>query len=150
MGWWSEDIIGGDTPLDFVDTFYDIAQIEEFEGDVQNMIPADTFKERLPAMIEFIEKQDYDNEIGFQVLAVKLMEAGAEINEDLKSKIFKACADDEWAQHDETRADRINSLKEAVEMYDGTPIVVKSKGLFEVIGEHLSNGNEGLVNKNIK
>lgn len=30
MGWWSKDIMGGDTPLDWEDEFYGICEVEKW------------------------------------------------------------------------------------------------------------------------
>lgn len=141
MGWWSTDIMGGDKPLDFEDSIYEICKVEKFpeEGGIAK-IPSKTLMEHLTEIMNMIEKAD--DVIGYQVLAVLIMNAGAPISEDTRRKIYEACDNDDWAKGDSDRRDSIINLKNAVMAYDGkTPIVITSKGLFEVMAEKLNPDN---------
>jgi len=82
-------------------------------------------------------------------LAVTAIKVGAKISKSVMKKMIEACENDEWAQEDSERKEACDGLKKALQQYDGSPIIIKSKGLFEVIAKHIEDGNTGLVNKNI-
>lgn len=140
MGWWSTDIIGGDAPLDFEDAIYNICGIDKFpEEGGKARISAATLEENLDEIVAMIDEDTYDNGIGYQVLGVMMMESGAEISPDLRFEITRSCTEDEWAKEDEDRQTSILGLLGALDAYDNkTPIIIKSKGLFEMIAEGLS------------
>jgi hypothetical protein len=152
MGWWSKDIMGGDSPLDVKDEIYGICEVDEFpeDGSHKKISKADLEK-HLPKILEFLRKQEnndyYDEKsIGFQVLGVMMMEAGAKISEDLKKEILEESAEDSWAKEDKERDVIVKNFEEALRTYIGKPVVIRSKGLFEVISEKISSGTPGLVN----
>jgi hypothetical protein len=139
MGWWSTDILGGDAPLDYEDAIYDICGIDKFpeEGGLAH-IPAAILEENLDEIISMIDADTYDNQIGYQVLAVMMMRSGAMISPDIRFEIIRSCNEDEWAKEDEERQRSIIGLLGALDAYDNkTPIIVKSKGLFEVMFKKL-------------
>lgn len=161
MGWWSKDIMGGDSPLDVEDAIYDICKVEKFpdEGDTGVITPK-RFEKHWDEIIKFVRGEEnnsyYDEHaIAFQVLGVMMMRVGAPISDDLKKEIIAASQTDAWAydpEHgDEERKAIVDGFHKAIEAYDGTPIVIKSRGLFEVIADRMSKGKTGLVNvgKNI-
>lgn len=151
MGWWSTDILGGDGPLDFEDEFFEIAKVDKFpeSGEIAD-IPKETVEKCINEFVTVIEKDTYEPWIGWQVLAVTVMKVGAKVTDSIKNKMIEACDADEWAQEDSDRKRACDGLKKALQQYDGTPIIIKSKGLFEVIFKHIEDGKDGLVNKNIK
>ena len=146
MGWWSTDILGGDTPLDWEDEFYGLAGVDKFEGAPKgkvNYIPADVLDKM---QFEFAARLDASDkwsepEIGYQVLAVMMMRAGASIDPEVKGKMVTAALGDEWAKENSEREETIQGLVTALSQYDGsTPIMIKSRGLFEVMAEKLGGG----------
>lgn len=141
MGWWSTDIMGGDTPLDFEDEFFGICNVEKFpEGGGMASLTKEDITNHLDEIIASISKEKYDQGIGYQVLAVIMLKAGAPISSELKFEMVKACQDDEWAQEVEERQVSVLGLINALEAYDNkTPIKIKSRGLFEVMAEKLGN-----------
>jgi len=142
MGWWSTDIMGGDTPLDYKDAFYDICGVDEFpETGVRVKLTREDMETHLNEMVEFIDKNEWDDsDIGYQVLGVLLMRAGATINGDLRDFIMQACENDAWATMDDERQIATTNLFNAIRDYEnGTPVVITSKGLIRVITEKLSN-----------
>ena len=148
MGWWSTDIMGGDTPLDYKDEFYGICKIDQFpeeEGEVK--IPAELLEEHLDEIIAFLDENKWGEVgIGYQVLAVMMMEAGANISKDLRFEIINACNEDEWAKEDEDRQRSILGLLGALDAYDNkNPIVLKSKGLFETMFDKLADRENNVV-----
>ncbi len=154
MGWWSTDIMGGDSPLDVKDEIFEICEVEEFDdNDGHTDLTKEDLVNNLEKILGYIRKQennDYYDEraIAFQVLGVLIMKAGAPISEELKAEIFENSKTDSWAQENEERAQVVNLFHQALEVYDGKhPIEIKSRGLFEVMAEHLNSGNKGLINK---
>lgn len=142
MGWWSTDIMGGDTPLDYKDAFYDICGVDEFpETGVRINLTREDIETHLNEMVEFLDKNKWgDSDIGYQVLGVLLLRAGATINGDLRDFIMQACENDEWAAEDDRRLAATTNLFNAIRDYEnGIPVRITSKGLFEVMFDKLSN-----------
>ena len=81
-----------------------------------------------------------------------MMQTATPISEELKQEILEASATDSWAREDEERKKIVDGFNEAIKTYDGKPIVIRSRGLFEAINDHIENGGTGLVNtgKNIE
>ena len=150
MGWWSVDIMGGDTPLDVEDAIYDLADIEKYPDDAEpNEVPKEFYtKENVNKIIE--ETKDLDSFINLQVLAIMMMQVGAVITDDLKQSMITACKKDHWSKSDTERKQKTKALKKALKSYDNiNPIIITSKGLFETIFNHVDGGKSGLVNKNV-
>jgi hypothetical protein len=161
MGWWSKDIMGGDSPLDAKDEIYGICGVDEFgDGDDDNPgreIKREDIEAHLPEILEAFRKvknNDYYDEaaIYFQVLGVLMMKTGTPISPELKQEILDKSQTDSWAKEDLERGEIVENFHVAIEKYDGTPIVIRSRGLFEAISDHIENGGTGLVNvgKNIE
>jgi hypothetical protein len=144
MGWWSTDIMGGDTPLDFEDAFFDICNVDKFpEGGGTASLTKEDFAKHLDKMLEEVHRYKDDQNIGYQVLAVLMLKAGAFISGDLQDFMMQACENDEWAMENLDRKRATVKLWEALSMYDNErPIVINSKGLFEVMFEKISGTNE--------
>jgi hypothetical protein len=144
MGWWSTDIMGGDTPLDYKDAFFDICEVNEFpEDDSRVELTKEDLEQNLTQILQFLNENKWgESSIGFQVLAVLMMKAGAKIDMPVKVRMLEAISTDEWAQEDEEREVAIKGLYEALSVYDGkTPIYIKSRGLFEVMFDKLGGQN---------
>jgi hypothetical protein len=144
MGWWSTDIMGGDTPLDFEDEFYGICKVEKFpEGGRMAILTKEDLEENLGEIVSFLEDNRWgEQNIGYQVLTVLMLKAGARIPESLFGAMEDACRTDEWASENEERREIVEGLHKALVAYDGsTPIVIKSRGLFEVMAEKLGTQN---------
>ena len=156
MGWWSENIMGGDTPLDIESFIYHALEIEQFPDQENDnygeviKIPADKFDyDKIVAYLKNREKDDYwlkgdYGNIFHQVLGVLMMKFGAPISDDLKKKMIEAAENDVWAngdeydEADEDRKSKMDDFIKTLNSYDGvTPIKINSKGLFETIAEGL-------------
>jgi hypothetical protein len=89
-------------------------------------------------MLEYIHKTGNDQNIGYQVLAVLMLKAGAFISGDLQDFMMQACENDEWSQESDERKLATDGLINALASYDNEhPIIIKSKGLFEVMFDKL-------------
>jgi hypothetical protein len=151
MGWWSKDIMGGDSPLDVKDGIFDICGVDEFGEDGRDITRKD-IEDHMPQILDFVrshENNDYYDEsaIAYQVLGVLMMKTGTPITEELKQEILENSKTDSWAESDSERKEIVGNFHTAIENYNGTPVVITSRGLFEAIAEHMSQGNTGLVNK---
>lgn len=148
MGWWSTGIMGGDTPLDFEDEFYEICGVDKFYDSWKiRPLPRKAILNSLPKLLKYIGKQKEDREIGYQVLGILMMRVAAPISPDLKEKMIESAKNDQWALENSERRDRMNSFIETLEKYDSSkPIMIQTPGLVETILEHIKNGNKGLVN----
>jgi hypothetical protein len=137
MGWWSTDIMGGDTPLDYRCEIYEMVGISDYYD-----VSREVKKEKLKSLIPLIENEtifkddDYIPVIGFQVLAVELMDNEVSISDKAKKVLIRNIKKDDW--NDKERIKTINALVDKVKNYTGERIIVKSKGLFEVINDKLN------------
>ena len=135
MGWWSTDIMGGDSPLDVEDAFFEIAQVQKFpmSGGIATLSKEAVEKNMKAFIAEVKRHADYQPEIAWQVLAVAVLHSGAKLTKTVKTKMIDACDNDEWSLESRERRESVSSLKKALLQYTGTPIQINSKGLFEVI-----------------
>lgn len=148
MGWWSETIMGGDSPLDIQDGIYAMLNIEKFpkDNDGRADIPKEILEKEQDRIVESLP-DDEDLNIGLQVVGIMMMEVGAKISDKNKQLIIKAAENDEWAKEDNKRRKYIEDFISALEKFDGTvPLKTTSEGLFEALNKQ-SRG--GLINKNI-
>lgn len=140
MGWWSTDIMGGDEPLDFQDEIYDLSGIDND----YDIIPKKKFD--LNVILDHFTNKHYytksnsnwmentdEGNVFYQVLGVIMMKSGIVIPDELKEKMIKAAENDEWASEEDERKEKMDSFISTVKSFDGTPIIINSKGLFETI-----------------
>jgi len=147
MGWWSETILGGDTPLDFLPDLEGALDVKElypvrgWTNEVREAVQK-AFAWNWKPILRMIEAEwgegDYNN-IAIQVTAVIAMAAGAEFPEGFEEKAIKAADQDEWANEDDGPRRRVmTDFKKMLETYEsGTPSEAEEKGLFEKIAEVL-------------
>ena len=155
MGWWSKDIMGGDSPLDAKDEIFNICEVDEFndDDDGHTDLTKEDFANNMEKILEFVrdqENNDYYDEkaIGYQVLGVLMMKAGAPISQELKDEIIENSKTDSWAEQDSERGAIVKKFHDTLSLYEGKHSVeIRSKGLFEALDEHIANGNTGLINK---
>ena len=152
MGWWSEDVMGGDTPLDLEAFIYDALEIEH-DGEIK--IPKDKFDYK--KIVKFLKKREGNDywlkgdtgNIFHQVLGVMMMEVGAPIDKKLKAKMIKAATNDEWANEGVLdRQERMDRFIYNLNHYVGSPLEIKTKGLIHTIieGEAMKDLNKDLNN----
>lgn len=146
MGWWSKELMGGDSPLDAKDAMYSICGVNEFPGDSHVDLSKEDFEKNMDEILNFCRGEENSpyyahRAIAFQVLGVLMMKCGAPINDELKKEIIENSQTDYWAENDDERKEIVRNFEQTIEKYDGTPIEIKSKGLFEAIAEHLAAGN---------
>ena len=126
MGWWSEDIIGGDSPLDVIYEIYNACGKEEFDDDGNKV---ELTKEDINSNIDKILKlksgyEDDDENIFYQVLGYMIMERGATLSNNLKQKIINACENDEYAEESSKRLEIIKNFINTVKFYNGIPVQI--------------------------
>lgn len=152
MGWWSSDIMGGDTPLDFEGLIYELLGVEMFTEDPVNddkiMLTKEQLEKGQQKCLYRILRHKFDVEIGLQVLGYMMINVGAKMTEETKINVLAGIDADDWKEKE--RIDKMKAFRTIVENYDGSaPIEITSEGLFEAISNHIQSGNEGLVNKNL-
>lgn len=145
MGWWSADIMGGDTPLDFKSAIYDKLKLDQFKCSKKQVKKAfeGLTETQLQKMIPSIVTKwgcgepgkDYHTDqtsIGYQVLAVEMMASGVRIQPSIFKLFEKWIPQDQWALEDDERNGKIDDLLKKLYKYDSTPVEIESKGLLEV------------------
>jgi len=144
MGWWSTDILGGDSPLDAI---YDYERHVELSKDesiypLEKMTPAienkikEVFNKNPMAWLQIAKNDNYEQDVVAEVGAVILMAVGADLPEKYKTEVIKMIEQDEWAMENQERKGKIDNLITAIKGYKkGIPTVIANKGLFEVIFE---------------
>lgn len=147
MGWWSNDVLGGDDPLDILCDFAEVISLQESRAEGRiGLYPIaawdDGFRalvrERIEAkMTEIVavaerhEKSEFKSGLGYQVLAVVIMAAGAEFPDDLRKRARAAAMTDKWGDEDPARGAVMRNLLEMITRYDGTPSAAAHKSLSE-------------------
>lgn len=159
MGWWSGDILGGDTPLDFLGDFASICECPmldtdesaKSDTDAQDIYGYPFTRKQVEKFLDplFLRagKDKYSPEIGLQVLGYLVLFTGAEISKIQQDLLVVAGQSDEWANEDASRRKHVNAYIAAMREHKaGTSVNLKTKGLFEKLNERMSSGAPGLVN----
>lgn len=152
MGWWSTDIMGGDTPLDFkseiIDEFLKKDQFHDGLVKIKeafDRVPEKGLNGLIPHIVRTwgykVGDSSYVDEvsIGYQVLAVLMMKCGATIPDSTRVLMRESISQDGWATENEERKGKIEFLLQSLASYNGTPIHIKSKGLIETWEEKMKN-----------
>lgn len=152
MGWWSESIMGGDTPLDFRGAFEDKFGSDDpkhNEWRVQDgEQPVPFIKPTSEQTLEFLKSAETWGEqaILYQVVGWLVMERAAPMNDELRQLVFKGIDSEvnegavEWGSP-EARIARLMEFRGAVERYpsEGAEVdMPDNPGLFDVLAKHLS------------
>ena len=166
MGWWSEDILGGDTPLDMMSGIEEALGIRGYNnGRNGGLYPVDDIEKGLKTAAReainskttqevfegvlsqnwFSAEDDEDCIIFDQVFAVIVMAVGADMSKEDKARFVASSYDpdlDGWGGNKDKRQAALDNLKEAIEAYDGTPIVINSKGLLQAACEAMDDEDD--------
>lgn len=177
MGWWSANVMGGDTPYDYRgdfeglcgigSSFWDRFQDAGLTKKGQKLLQT-RYNKNLTKLVNYIEKKiaggsfradDYTN-IAYQVLGAQLMECGANFPDWLRGRCIEAAIDDEWSQDQaeddslpEEKKDRFHAMlsyiDDVLNYEDGKPTELSSPdmGLMFQIATKLSKGEAGMVNR---
>lgn len=136
MGWWSTDILGGDTPLDIICSIENSLP-ETVEIDVNSEEEVDKIRKHLTdnkkIVFETVNKWEDEDGINLQVLAFILIRYGVPITKEERQLFIDACKSDTWAETNSNRQAHINNLIETINNYKDEPIMLTTTGLFEVI-----------------
>lgn len=143
MGWWSDDILGGDSPLDIHGFLTDKAGLDyndlpypgqpltgEQAAAVARILPADAAG--VDALLAPFEK--FDKPVARHVLAVVWMQSGAPMPDDVRAVLIAACDQDDegWAGNPD-RVEKRTALAARIRDYTGEPQPTPSTGLFDSI-----------------
>lgn len=146
MGWWSKDIMGGDTPLDIQDNICDLVGVHSFTETDKNAKEAVWLSENWKEVIKHFQYQEFwkgwfedEGYLVYQIIGYLLIRVGAPVDDELKQLLIKACEQDDWAKEDDDRKEVIDNFKQVIENYKGEAVPLTSSGLFEVIAKHMSS-----------
>lgn len=158
MGWWSADILGGDTTYDGVAAVWDralelgghpdknygdwVLDQEESSFDFDRDILRECFT---PENVVKIFREFQAIERGWdvpviytQILAAMLIGSGTPIPEEIKADMISMIASDDWATENQERAMYVLDLVRRVESHKGgDKHELPQKGLMETMGEFL-------------
>lgn len=154
MGWWSADVLGGDTPLDMIWTFED-----HFKLGRGTLYPLENWSTKTRSIVKRSIEGDHNGfwqavfkakelagwsggEVAVQVGAVIWLNSGADMSMAVKNILIKAAKNDVWAnegdEYDNTERKAVmKNLEDKIRGYTGTPILVNSEGLFDVIAKKM-------------
>lgn len=149
MGWWSTDILGGDSPLDWKSELYNKIDIQyEDNFGYRTLKPNDMSNRTQNNLIQYVlesTQKSFDEwgecdsrSIAMQVIALMVIESGAKITKKNKKELSKWIKLDDWATEDDERKDNIDDLLSIIKQYDGTPMKYQGKGLFQTLVETIS------------
>lgn len=138
MGWWNQDIYGGDPPLEWRENIYATCEAEEYnDKHALNPISKEVLSKKIDDIINLINTSETDNDdknIGYQVLGAIIMHAGFDIDEseDLRKRIIEASEDDDYAKDDLSRKNVMKNFKNLVKNYDSSnPVDVSTINIFK-------------------
>jgi hypothetical protein len=131
MGSWGYGIMEGDTPLDEIYMFEKtLGKVVDVELDKNDFTEYNVNK-----LINYIETKSYDKNIAYMVLALKIMEFGQIIPEQVKEKVENYTEEyDEWEDPSKRKV-IILKFKSIVKEYKEKPTLIQSHGLFQTIYE---------------
>lgn len=145
MGWWSETIMGGDEPLDWVAELAEACGIKDTNFDDDSnfhgfVFTANKIEKNLGKLLKTVEASRYFSGplIGYQVLAILIMHHGAtfpaKTRKLILAKVDEYLASDEWKEWcgSSKRYGYVKNLTNTIKDYkNGTPTQIKEEGLFE-------------------
>lgn len=158
MGWWSATILGGDSPLDYLDHFARVLEIKN-SFDIQNESNIYGYpfskqvlddKQNRAKLLKYINEihDTEEKSIAYQVLGVILMSTGSKIAQKLKKEIISNTKKDRWFKtNDEERMFYINNFIDQIKKSESQPTMILNEGLFEQMNKSMIMGRKGLINK---
>lgn len=135
MGWWSTEIMGGDSPLDIEH------EIKDLSSNLENEKLTIWLNENHEMLLEHFIKTGWEGyeELVYQVIGWLIVTNGGEFDETLKEKVLFYTINDSWAKEGEVeRQINIDNFVNAINTYQGKPLVLKQTGLFEIINKKLN------------
>ena len=146
MGWWSEDIFGGDAPLDEICKIEDILGIDDIYplsllSKSKKKLIAQAIDKKNDLLIEHISKEDSMS----HVLAAVIVSVGAKLDHRIKKAALAELeaedpVSDGWS-NPEKRENVIEEFCGIIEAYDGVPTTLTHHSLVDKMIKFL-NGEE--------
>lgn len=114
MGWWSDNVMGGDTPLDYLNEIAEICGLHITAGNPYrfNKEILETNLERIALNIQNNKVFEDDNEIAWQVLGHLVIEHDVSLPEAIKGYIL---ASFEWDVLSKKNTKRKNIMDSYIE-----------------------------------
>ena len=143
MGWWSETIMGGDTPLDYMGMLCDLIGVK-YVSPKGFRYTRKQIETHMPKVLAWLNKPRYENEIAWQVFGVMVMETGAKISVETRAKIIQAAKADTWMTEDGTHSSRGHHIRAFIKAIEAHKAGQKTKStcedLFQVLDKRLAQG----------
>ena len=157
MGWWSETILGGDEPMDYVGDLEDLIGLFPYNDETDEEITyttkqcRDAVNNNIERMVEYVEERD--SYIAWHVLGAMIIQNGAKMSADIKKNVLDAISSDDsddWKDAS-LRRKYIRSFRRQIQRYplnqDTRRRTIAYEGLFENMFKHLNEGKTGLINR---
>lgn len=135
MGWWSPMIMGGDPPAEWRGVLGNIAGAD----DPFNPLTAEMLDKNIGKIVERIEKDDDDPNIGWQVLGVMILRTGAKMPDKIRIKICKNIYDkeiDSWSEPDDRRFFFAHFMEQVENYKDGEKVKIANDDTLMVAREN--------------
>jgi hypothetical protein len=149
MGWWSETIMGGDTPLDCYDEIRELFGVssDNYFSDTSHLegFTKDLVESKLELVFDNICSEHYDgySNYNWHVLAKIIMQTGASVPDNIKSMIITKLQqfdDTNIFVNPERRRIFIDDLIEKFKSHESGKItLLDHESLLEKFASHLKN-----------
>lgn len=145
MGWWSETVLGGDEPLDYL---ADMEVIMGFTTDNEEheltlTQRRATIEKGMAELIKYAEK--VGSEISWHVLGAIIITNGAKMSGSVRKQIIRAIKEDEWARENKVRRAYMRKFLRQIKNYPLNKNTRSRKlpyeGLFDKIFEKLAEAD---------
>lgn len=146
MGWWSEAVMGGDSPLDWEGDISDYIG-GHFDADEGHIFTREQLESNLVDVVKRIETSGTDVKIGLQVLGVLILKTGAQMPDEVRDKIVKAAEEDDWAAEDDrNRKAHMRDLIEKIKAHEpGSKSEVPAPSLLDQMRKDMIHEQYGPV-----
>ncbi|MEK6828828.1 MAG: hypothetical protein AABY15_01790 [Nanoarchaeota archaeon] len=137
MGWWSENVYGGDAPLKWQEEIYALCKTEVYgEDNKVQPIPVKVIKKSFKKITKLVEENSTDanhKNLGYQVLGAILMHAGFDMDEvEVRERIIESIEGDDYSKENYIRKNVMKNFKKLIKEYaPENPVNIISVNVFE-------------------
>lgn len=137
MGWWSENVYGGDAPLKWKEDIYELCKTEVYGEDHKvQPIPTNKLSKNFKKIQKFVEEKSTDENhknLGYQVMGAIFMHAGFDMDEVLvRERIIEAIEADDYSKENYVRKNVMKNFKKLIKEYaPENPVNIITVNVFE-------------------
>lgn len=146
MGWWSDTIMGGDSPLDFLAVIGEVVGAKfDYEDERTPNFHGYHFTrgqlERRGVAAQLIRKApNWERTVYFQTIGAVYLWAGAKMTAALRGEVIRGAKQDEWMKEEGSMSSRgrhVQTLIRLVEKHwkGGVQVELKDEGLMQKFAE---------------